>query len=212
MKSSIIVLLLFVSTTAFSQHGLGFYEYDVDKFFRVGFNGGLNINKIQGKSFTNEYNFDYAVRGFMQFNFSHKFGLQPELGYNPQSAQQSKEYTVIWDEISSSGDQLKVKLNYLKFGTLVNYNLGATSTRLKLQFGPQWGMLLSEKVDSLKTSQDIFKKGDFSLAGGIMFQAFEVPSVHFGARFEQGLTNINAIDDRDKWKNQSFQLFMGLTF
>jgi hypothetical protein len=73
-------------------------------------------------------------------------------------------------------------------------------------------MLLSEKIDSVKTKQDIFKKGDFSLAGGIMFQMFEVPSLHFGARFEQGLTNINAIDDRDKWKNQSFQLFAGLTF
>ena len=212
MKNLVIVLFLFVSATAFSQHGLGFYEYDVDKFFRVGFNGGLNINKIQGKSFTNKYSYDYGVRGFMQFNFSHKFGLQQEVGYSQQSAQTSHDYSAIWDEIALNGDQLKVKLNYLKFGTLVNYNLGATTTRVKLQFGPQWGMLLSEKVGSLKTTQDIFKKGDFSLAGGIMFQAFEVPSLHFGARFEQGLTNINAIDDRDKWKNQSFQLFAGVTF
>ncbi|HET9825084.1 MAG TPA: outer membrane beta-barrel protein, partial [Chitinophagaceae bacterium] len=153
-----------------------------------------------------------AVRGFMQFNFSHKFGLQQEAGYNQQSAEASRDYSVTWDKIGLSGDQLKVKLNYLKFGTLINYNVGATTTRVKLQFGPQWGMLLSEKIDTLKTSQDIFKKGDFSLAGGIMFQTFEVPSLHFGARFEQGLTNIDAIDARDKWKNQSFQLFAGLTF
>jgi outer membrane protein with beta-barrel domain len=212
MKNFIIVLLLFVSATAFAQHGLGYYEYDVDKFFRVGFNGGVNIDKIQGKSFTNEYSLDYAVRGFMVFNLSQKFGLQPEAGYSQQSAKQSNDYRVIWDEISSSEDQLKVRLNYLKFGTMINYNVGATTTRVKLQFGPQWGMLLSEKVDSLKTSQDIFKKSDFSLAVGILFQTFEVPSLHLGARFEQGLTNINAIDDRDKWKNQSFQLFAGLTF
>jgi hypothetical protein len=70
-------------------------------------------------------------------------------------------------------------------------------------------MLLNEKVDSLKTSRDIFKNGDFSLAGGIMFQ---LPFVHFGGRFEQGLTNINDIDNRDKWKSQSFQLFTGFTF
>ena len=212
MKNWMITMLLFVSGTAFAQHGLGFYEYDVDKFFRVGFNGGLNINKIQGKSFTNEFSYDYAVTGFMQFNFSHKFGLQPELGYSQQSARTSQDYKDIWNEIALSGDQVKVKLNYLKFGTIVNYNLGATSTRIKLQFGPQWGMLLSEKVDTLKTSKDIFKKSDFSLAAGIMYQAFEVPSVHFGARFEQGLTNINAIDDRDKWKNQAVQIFLGVTF
>jgi hypothetical protein len=208
MKNSIILFLLFASATAFSQRSLGYYDYEVDKFFRVGFNAGLNINKIQGKSFTDEYSFNYAFRGFMQFNFSRKFGVQQEVGYCQASAKQSNDFSEIWDDISLGGDQLKVKLNYLKFGTLLNYNLGVT-TRIKLQFGPQWGMLLSEKVDSLKTPQDIFKKGDFSLAGGIMFQ---LPIVHFGARFEQGLTNINAIDESDKWKNQSFQLFAGLTF
>jgi hypothetical protein len=208
MKNSMIAILLFVPALAFSQRSLGFYEYEVDHFFRVGFNAGLNINKIQGKSFANEYSYNYGFRGFMQFNFHRKFGVQPEVGYNQASAQQSSDYTDIWDDISLGGDQSKVKLSYLKFGTMVNYNVGVT-TRIKLQFGPQWGMLLNEKVDSLTTTENIFKKGDFSLAGGIMFQ---LPAVHFGARYEQGLTNINAIDDRDKWKNQSFQLFLGLTF
>ena len=206
MKNSIILILLFASATVFSQSSLGFHDYEIDKFFRVGINAGVNINKIQGKSFTNEYSYNYGVRGFMQFNFSRKLGVQPEIGFSQSSAKQSNDYSDIWDQISSGGDQLKVKLNYLKFGGLINYNLGPT-TRIKLQLGPQWGMLLSEKVDSLKTPQDIFKKGDFSLAAGILF---ELPIIHVGARFEQGLTNINAIDDRDKWKNQSFQLFMGI--
>ena len=208
MKNSIIVLLLFASATAFSQRSYGFYDYEVDNFFRLGLSAGLNINKIQGKSFTDEYGYNYGIRGFMQFNFSRKFGVQPEVGYSQSSAMQSADYSDIWNEISLGGEQLKVKLNYLKFGTMINYNLCANTTRLKLQFGPQWGMLLSEKVDSLKTPRDIFEKGDFSLACGLMVQ---LPVVHFGVRFEQGLTNINAIDDRDKWKNQSFQLFVGLT-
>jgi hypothetical protein len=209
MKRSIILALLLAPVIAFSQSSYGFHEYEVDNFFRVGFNADLNINKIQGKSFANDYSFDYGFRGFMQFNFSRKFGVQPEVSYSQASATQSPDYSDIWDDISLGGDQLKkVKLDYLKFGAMLNYNVGVT-TRIKLQFGPQWGMLLSQKVDSLKTSQDIFKNNDFSLAGGIMFQ---LPFVHFGARYEQGLTNINAIDDRDKWKNQSFQLFAGVTF
>src|SRR4030095_3758823 len=125
MKNLILLfLLLFASATAFSQRSLGFYEYEVDKFFRVGFNAGLNINKIQGKSFTDEYSFNYGFRGFMQFSFSRRFSVQPEIGFSQSSAKQSNEYTDIWDDISSGGDQLKVKLNYLKFGTLVNYNVG----------------------------------------------------------------------------------------
>jgi hypothetical protein len=208
MKNAIILAFLFLTSSAgFSQRTIE-NDFEKENFFRVGFNAGLYINNIQGKSFEDGYSYNYGFRGFIQFNFSRKLGIQPEVSYNQGSAEQSDDYSDIWDDISLGGDQLKVKLDYLKFGTMLNFNLGVTQ-RIKLQFGPQWGMLLSEKVDSLKTPQDIFKNGDFSLAGGIMFQ---LPLVHFGGRFEQGLTNINAIDDRDKWKNQSFQLFAGVTF
>jgi len=52
----------------------------------------------------------------------------------------------------------------------MNFNLGV-SQRIKLQFGPQWGILAQEHVDSLKTSQSIFKNGDLSLAASIMFRS-----------------------------------------
>ena len=132
MKNSIILFLLFASAAAFSQRSLGYYDYEVEKFFRVGFNAGLNINKIQGKSFADEYSYNYGFRGFMQFNFLPKLGVQPEVSYSQESAEQSHDYSDIWDDISLGGNQLKVKLNYLKFGMLLNYNLGVT-TRIKLQ-------------------------------------------------------------------------------
>ena len=95
MKNSIIFLLLFTPLIGFSQRGYGYYEYEVDKFFRTGLTAGLNMNKIQGKSFTNEYSFNYGCRGFMQFNFSRKFGVQPEVVYSQVSAKQSNDYSAI---------------------------------------------------------------------------------------------------------------------
>jgi hypothetical protein len=208
MKNIIILFLFFITShQAISQRNKK-NDFEKEHFFRVGFNAGININKIQGKSFKDEYSYNYSLRGFMQFNFSRKFGVQPEVSFIQASSEQSNDFSDIYDDISLGGRQLKAKLNYLKVGSLLNLNVGPTQ-KIKLQFGPQWGMLLNEKVDSLKTSRDIFKKGDFSLAGGIMFQ---LPFVHFGGRFEQGLTNINDIDNRDKWKSQSFQLFAGVTF
>jgi hypothetical protein len=68
----------------------------------------------------------------------------------------------------------------------MNFNLGV-SQRIKLQFGPQWGILAQEHVDSLKTSQSIFKNGDLSLAAK---HYVPLPFIHFGCRFEQGLTNV----------------------
>ncbi len=208
MKNTIIIFLLFItSLQTFSQRNKE-HDFEKENFFRVGFNAGLNINKIQGKSFKDEFHYNYDLRGFMQFNFSRKLGLQPEVSFIQVSSEQSNDFSDIYDDISLGGDQLKARLNYLKVGSLVNFNVGPTQ-KIKLQFGPQWGLLLHEKVDSLKTSRNIFKNGDFSLAGGIMFQ---LPLVHFGGRFEQGLTNINDIDNRDKWKNQSLQFFAGVTF
>jgi hypothetical protein len=208
MKNTLFLFgVLATALPAFSQRNIK-NDFEKENFFRVGFNAGININKIQGRSFKDEFSYDYSLRGFMQLNFSRKFGVQPEVTFIQASSEQSNDFSDIYDDISLGGSQLKAKLNYLKVGSLLNLNVGPTQ-RIKLQFGPQWGMLLHERVDSLKTNQNIFKNGDFSLAGGIMFQ---LPMVHFGGRFEQGLSNINDIDNRDKWTSQSFQLFAGVTF
>jgi hypothetical protein len=208
MRNTILLSFLLIATvTGFSQRNIK-NDFEKENFFRVGFNAGIDINKIQGKSFKDQFSYNYSLRGFMQFNFSRKFGLQPEVSFIQASSEQSNDFSDIYDDIALGGSQLKARLSYLKIGSMLNLNVGPTQ-RIKLQFGPQWGMRLSEKVDSLKTTQDIFKDGDFSLAGGIMIQ---LPMIHLGGRFEQGLTNINAIDKRDKWTNQSFQLFAGITF
>lgn len=202
-KLSLLILLAGISFYSFSQK-----NFDKENFFRFGFKAGVNINKLQGKSFSDEFSYNFSLGGFMQFNFSRKLGLQPEVNFVQSSSEQSDDFSEIYDDITLTGRQVRAKLDYLKIAPLLNFNVGPTQ-RIKLQFGPQWGLLLNEKVDTITTSENIFKKSDFSLVGGIMFQ---LPLVHIGARYEHGLTNINDIDDQDKWKSQSFQLFAGLTF
>ena len=207
MKTALTIFLFITSFEAFSQRNVK-NDFEKENFFFFFFNAGINVNKIQGRSFKDEFRFNYDIRSFLQFNFSRKFGVQPEISFIQASSEQSDDFSDIYDDVSLGGSQLKAKLNYLKVGSLLNLNVGPTQ-KIKLQFGPQWGMLLNEKVDSLKTNGNIFREGEFSLTGGIMFQ---LPFFHFGGRFEQGLTNINDIDNRDKWKTQSFQLFAGITF
>jgi len=178
-----------------------------ESLFRWGFKGGLNMNKIEGESFKEEFNYNYFLGGFMQINITRKFGIQPELNFVQTSAEQSDDITVIYDDLFLGGDQKKAKLDYLKLAGLLNIDLGP-SQRVKLQFGPQWGMLLNEAVDSLKSPQDIFKKGEFSVLGGIMLQ---LPLIHIGTRYEIGLTDINGIDNQDQWKSQAWQFFVGIT-
>jgi hypothetical protein len=206
MKTLILSLLLSAfCLNAYSQKKKD--PSEKESLFRWGFKGGLNLNKIGGESFKDDFNYNYFLGGFMQINITRKFGIQPELNFVQVSAEQSDDITDIYDDLFLGGTQKKAKLDYLKLAGLLNIDLGP-SQRVKLQLGPQWGMLLNEAVDSLKSPQDIFKKGEFSVLGGIMLQ---LPLIHIGTRYEIGLTNINGIDNQDQWKSQAWQFFVGIT-
>ena len=180
---------------------------DIESFFRLGFKGGLNLNKIEGKSFKDEFNYNYALGGFVQLNITRKLGLQPEINFVQTTAEQTNDITEVYDDLFFGGDQKKAKLNYLKFAGLLNIDIGP-SQRVKLQLGPQWGRLLNETADSLNSSQNVFKKNEFSALGGIMLQ---LPLFHIGTRYEIGLTDVNGTDNHDKWRSQAWQFFVGIT-
>ena len=182
-------------------------QSDHEAFLRVGAKGGININKIQGQSYKTGFKYNYLVGGFMQFNFSNRFGLQPEINFVQSSSDFSNDATDIYDDLFRDGTQKKAKLNYLKVPLLLNINIGQTK-HVKLQLGPQFGGLLKQTVDSLRSNKDIFNKSDWSAVGGLWLQ---IPFVNLGARYELGLSNINGIDNRETWKNQAFTIFLGFT-
>lgn len=202
-----VLFFLFLSASGFSQNRFD-RNSDHENFFRVGLKGGVNINKISGESYKDGFNFNYLLGGFMQFNFSKTFGLQPEVNFVQSSSEFSNSSSDIYDDLFLNGSQHKAKLDYLKVPVLLNINVGP-SKRVKLQLGPQAGALLKQTVDSLKNNGDIFKKTDWSAVGGLWIQ---LPFVNIGGRYEIGLANLNDIDNRQNWKSQAFTIFVGVTF
>jgi hypothetical protein len=183
-------------------------DFAHENFFRVGAKVGVNVNKIQGQSYKEGFSYDYLVGGFMQFNFSPRFGIQPEVNFSQASSKFTDDDTDIYDDLFAGGSQKKVRLSYLKVPVLLNINIGP-SKRVKLQFGPQIGGLVKQEADSLNNNNELYKKSAFSALGGLWIQ---IPFINLGARYELGLTNINAIDNRQNWKSQGFTLFAGVTF
>ena len=113
----------------------------------------------------------------------------------------------MYDDIFRDGSQKKAKLNYLEVPLLLNINVGV-SKHVKLQIGPAFGGLLKQTVDSLNSGRNIYKNGDWAAIGGLWIQ---LPLINIGARYKLGLSNLNAIDGRQKWKSQSIQVFAGIT-
>ncbi|MDE3213372.1 MAG: PorT family protein [Bacteroidota bacterium] len=204
----LLASMLLLTLGAFAQRDRDDRFEAHERFFRIGAKAGVNINKIQGQSYRSGFNYNYLLGAFMQFNFSRTFGLQPEFNFVQSSSQFANSTTDIYDDLFLNGSQKKAKLDYLKVPLLLNINLGP-SRRVKLQLGPQYGNVLSQTIDSLKSNGNIFKTADWAGVGGLWIQ---LPFINIGARYEVGLSNLNAIDQREKWKSQAITVFAGFTF
>lgn len=206
MKTFLVTLFMCCAVYGFSQKRFN-PNADRENFFRIGAKAGVNINKITGQSYKEGFNYNYLLGGFMQFNFSKTFGLQPEVNFVQSSSEFTNNASDVYDDLFRDGSQRKARLNYLKVPLLLNINVGS-SKRVKLQLGPQIGGLLNQSIDELRNDRDIFKKSDWSAVGGLWIQ---LPLINIGGRYEVGLSNLNDIDNTEKWKSQAFTIFAGIT-
>lgn len=167
----------------------------------LGVKGGVNITKIDGKSFKDEFNYGYHLGGFAEIGLGGKLGIQPEVLFNQYQTKKDTSLGNVWNPFQSDE---KVKLNYLSIPLLLTYKLGNS---LSLQAGPQYGILINKDKNLAENGQEAFKNGDFSMLGGVQLK---VSKLRLTGRYMVGLNNINDIDNQDKWKNQGFQLSAGI--
>jgi len=180
-----------------------FFSFSNAQGFGVGVKVGTNINKIQGQSFKDEFTYGYSAGAYADIKLGSKWSIQPEVLFNQVSADTSDKFSDLVD--FNSGKVSKIKLNYLSIPLLLNYNI---SKGISLQAGPQYGILMSQDRDLLQDGKEAFKKGDFSMIGGLQLK---FASIRLYGRYAVGLNNISDVTNNDKWKNQSVQLGIGLT-
>ncbi len=174
--------------------------------FRLGAKAGANLVKVDGKSFKDEFRYNYHVGGFAEIVVTQdkKLSIQPEVLFNQYSTTLDSSFKAIYEDIITS-EQRHVKLNYLSIPILVNYRLAGP---IYLQAGPAFSILMDQNKSILQNGGDAFKKGDFSMIGGAQIR---IAKIYLTGRYFVGLANINDIDDKDKWKSQAIQLSVGLS-
>ncbi len=199
-------ILLLLCTIGFCTQS----QAQKESFFRLGAKAGVNINKINGKSYNDAFNYNFQGGVFVQLNLTKKIGLQPEVNFVQTQSEYTDDANVIYDDLFGGGTQHKAKLDYLEVPLLLNINIGPTQ-KVKLQLGPAYGALLKQTVDTLKTGStgNVFKNGDWSAIGGLWIQ---LPFVNISARYKLGLSDVNGINNYQQWKNQAIQISAGFTF
>jgi hypothetical protein len=187
---SIAAVSLFISQLVMAQ-------------FHLGIKAGANITKVDGKSFKQEFKYGYNLGGFAEIGLSSKFSFEPEVLFNQYSSTLDSSYKSIYEGVIAS-NQSKVKLNYLTIPLLLDYKFIGP---IHLQAGPQFGILMSQDKSFLQNGANAFKNGDFSMVAGAQIK---LAQLRITGRYIIGLSNINDIDNQDKWKNQVVQLSLGL--
>jgi len=171
--------------------------------FHIGAKVGANISKVDGKSFKDEFRYGYQAGGFAEIRLNNKFVLQPEVLFNQYSTRVDSSFKNVYQNVFNSNSN--IKLNYISIPILLNYKL--IGSLLSIQAGPQVGILIDQNKTLLQNGGDAFKKGDFSMLAGVQVK---VGMLRLNGRYAVGLNNISDLPDEGKWKNQGFQVSVGI--
>lgn len=186
---ALFTIALTITTISFAQGG-----------FHVGVKAGANIFKVDGTAIKDEFKFGYNLGAFAELNFTDKWGIQPEVMWNQTNFRTASNFNEIFPGGKSD---VEGKLNYLSIPVLLAFRPAKIIT---FQAGPQFGILLNKEKSLFDNGKDAFKSGDFSMLGGVQLN---IGSLKVGGRYVVGLANINDIDNKEKWKNQGFQVYLG---
>jgi Outer membrane protein beta-barrel domain len=171
--------------------------------FHIGVKAGTNITKVNGKSFKDEFRYGYHLGGFVEIRAGNKLVVQPEILWNQYATKLDSSFGSVYHGVFNGNSN--IKLNYLSIPILLNYKV--IGSFLSLQAGPQFGVLIDQSKTVLQNGTDAFKKGDFSMLAGVQVK---LANIRVNGRYVVGLNNISDITDDAKWKNQGFQVSVGL--
>ncbi len=189
-KILFVALLVFAGTLANAQKG-----------FRLGVKAGANLNKIDGQSFDQGFNFSYHAGAFAEIDFAKRWGIQPEVIWSQTATKPATNLDAIYTTLPTN-----VKLDYLMVPILLRYSpIGL----LSFVAGPQFGVLINKNENLLSNGQQAFKSGDFSM---VMGAQVNLKVLRIYGRYNIGLQNINDFTDQQKWNTQQVQLGLGLKF
>lgn len=188
------VLLVFLGSAASAQG------------FHYGLKASLLFSTIQGKGLKSNFTPGFQGGAFAEWDLSKKWGIQPELLFTQATVKKGDDFSSFYVSASSSTARDKLKLSYVTIPLLVRYS---PIKELTFNLGAQYSYLFFADENLLKYNRDALKKSDIGAVAGVQVN---VANVRFFGRYVLGLTNVNDIDDRYKWKSQQIAIGMAVAF
>jgi len=194
MKRNIVFITLLL---AFGSYGQVFAQG-----IHLGVKVGTDIKKLTGTSFSDQFSYGYHLGGQLEIGLGKVVGIQPEVYFSQVNIDTTDKFSQVYqfNKISS------VKLQYINIPILLSIK---PNKFVALQAGPQYGILMNKHNTVLENGKEAFKNGDFSMLAGIQL---DISKIRLYGRYAVGLSELNDIDNQDKWKSQTFHLGLALIF
>lgn len=201
------------SFAVFSSYGKKKFGIDLG----IGLKGGLNLNKVQGFGWKNNYATDPHGGFFMHLN-KHRLGFQIEAVWSQSHIITDSSFTGLYHQYLQNADD-SVNAESFRFSTIsipILLNIKLTQW-LWIQAGPQFNAHVSvaDKNHIIKSGLDIINKQSYSAVGGVWVQlGGNSPAlrVNLGARYVAGLDNLNSLSTTHIWKSQMIQIHLGISY
>lgn len=178
---------------------------------KIGAKAGATMYKIDGVSFSDQFNWGYHAGGFIEGMWSKHMGIQPEVLFVQSNTRTATQFNQLYP--SATSNLVDVKLNYLTIPVLLNIKPFSFVT---FQAGPQFSVLMNKNRTLLQNGQDAFKNNHVSLLGGVQLNLFQF---RIYGRYGVDLNSIKNVDINnvsanvaDNWKGQLIQIGAGLAF
>ncbi len=189
--------ILFISLAV-----LGF-SFSQAQGLKVGVKGGANLSDASGLSFKDGFQYGYHGGIFVELMISKKWGIQPEALLSETNLKTASQFSQIYSGLTLASVS-RIRLQYLNIPLLLNYR---PVKMISLQAGPQFGILMNQTQSISTNAGNAFKNGDFSMVAGAQLNLLKFKIY---GRYGVGLSNINDIDNKDKWKSKTLQLGVGI--
>ena len=178
VKLSAIIALMLLTTATYAQE------------FHIGAKAGANLGKIAGVAYKDNFKLGYQIGGFLEFDFTDKWGLQGEVLFNQSNTEIRNSYKQVWDE---------------KF----NKNKTLDYVSVPVHAGPQFSFLTNSEDSTWENGKKLFKNTDFSIVAGLEVKILN-PLYVYG-RYAWGYSDINKALS-EKATLQQIQIGVGLRF
>lgn len=171
--------------------------------FNLGIKGGLNFSENHGNGMSGSFKSGFDIGGYASIGFG-KWSIQPELYYSKRNPTAGDDFLTYYNIDGDTRYDKKANLSYISLPVYAHY---AIKKWLAVGVGPQFNYIAFDDEDYRKDYKDAFKNIDIGVAGTV---EITLDKVTFYARYYNGLTNINDIDNRYSWKSR--QIGVGIAY